>query len=53
MKKLYRKGKVHPSPLIVSDHFAFLPVMILTFIGRGHWWRRRSGRDGEGFREEV
>ncbi|PSS24793.1 hypothetical protein CEY00_Acc09710 [Actinidia chinensis var. chinensis] len=29
MKKLYRKGTVHPSPLI-SDHLAFLPAAILT-----------------------
>ncbi|XP_010252589.1 PREDICTED: uncharacterized protein LOC104594128 [Nelumbo nucifera] len=30
MKKLYRKGKVHPSPPVVSDHLAFLPATILT-----------------------
>ncbi|KAM1959857.1 hypothetical protein FF1_005284 [Malus domestica] len=30
MKKLYRKGAVHPSPPIISDHLAFLPATILT-----------------------
>ncbi|XP_042508899.1 uncharacterized protein LOC122084593 [Macadamia integrifolia] len=30
MKKLYRKGKVHPSPPVVSDHLAFLPATLLT-----------------------
>uniref|UniRef100_A0A0A0LVV3 Uncharacterized protein n=2 Tax=Cucumis sativus TaxID=3659 RepID=A0A0A0LVV3_CUCSA len=31
MKKLYRKrGTVHPSPLIISDHLSFLPTVILT-----------------------
>ncbi|KAF8391616.1 hypothetical protein HHK36_023922 [Tetracentron sinense] len=30
MKKLYRKGKVHPSPPLISDHLAFLPATILT-----------------------
>ncbi|XP_021889097.1 neurogenic protein mastermind [Carica papaya] len=30
MKKLYRKGTVHPSPPIISDHLAFLPAAILT-----------------------
>ncbi|PQQ21158.1 uncharacterized protein Pyn_04481 [Prunus yedoensis var. nudiflora] len=30
MKKLYRKGTVHPSPPIISDHLAFLPATILT-----------------------
>ncbi|XP_043690306.1 uncharacterized protein LOC122641050 [Telopea speciosissima] len=30
MKKLYRKGKIHPSPPIVSDHLAFLPATLLT-----------------------
>ncbi|KAK4360061.1 hypothetical protein RND71_022290 [Anisodus tanguticus] len=30
MKKLYRKGTVHPSPPLISDHLSFLPVAILT-----------------------
>lgn len=31
MKKLYRKrGTVHPSPPIISDHLSFLPTTILT-----------------------
>ncbi|KAL6990705.1 hypothetical protein U1Q18_008825 [Sarracenia purpurea var. burkii] len=30
MKKLYRKGTVHPSPPLISDHLAFLPATILT-----------------------
>ncbi|KAL1372745.1 hypothetical protein HN51_002837 [Arachis hypogaea] len=31
MKKLYRKGTVHPSPPVISDHhLAFLPPAILT-----------------------
>ncbi|MED6162291.1 hypothetical protein PIB30_069000 [Stylosanthes scabra] len=30
MKKLYRKGTVHPSPPIASDHLSFLPATILT-----------------------
>ncbi|KAM1347935.1 uncharacterized protein LOC126623978 [Malus sylvestris] len=30
MKKLYRRGTVHPSPPIISDHLAFLPATILT-----------------------
>ncbi|CAB4275688.1 unnamed protein product [Prunus armeniaca] len=30
MKKLYRKGTVHPSPPIISDQLAFLPATILT-----------------------
>ncbi|XP_038894832.1 uncharacterized protein LOC120083238 [Benincasa hispida] len=31
MKKLYRKrGTVHPSPPIISDHLSFLPTAILT-----------------------
>ncbi|XP_057961673.1 uncharacterized protein LOC131153406 [Malania oleifera] len=30
MKKLYRKGTVHPSPPLISDHLAFLPAAILT-----------------------
>ncbi|XP_047310915.1 uncharacterized protein LOC124914418 [Impatiens glandulifera] len=30
MKKLYRKGSVHPSPPLVSDPLAFLPAAILT-----------------------
>ncbi|GAB4830779.1 hypothetical protein Ancab_004812 [Ancistrocladus abbreviatus] len=30
MKKLYRKGAVHPSPPLISDHLAFLPAAILT-----------------------
>ncbi|OIT39581.1 PREDICTED: uncharacterized protein LOC109237894 [Nicotiana attenuata] len=30
MKKLYRKGTVHPTPPLVSDHLSFLPVAILT-----------------------
>ncbi|KAL5576318.1 hypothetical protein UlMin_018017 [Ulmus minor] len=30
MKKLYRKGTVHPSPPIISDHLAFLPATILA-----------------------
>ncbi|KAJ8526252.1 hypothetical protein K7X08_028729 [Anisodus acutangulus] len=30
MKKLYRKGTVHPSPPLVSNHLSFLPVAILT-----------------------
>ncbi|KAJ0017485.1 hypothetical protein Pint_09716 [Pistacia integerrima] len=30
MKKLYRKGTVHPSPPIISDHLSFLPATILT-----------------------
>lgn len=30
MKKLYRKGTVHPSPPTISDQLAFLPATILT-----------------------
>ncbi|KAK4707567.1 hypothetical protein R3W88_028492 [Solanum pinnatisectum] len=30
MKKLYRKGTVHPSPPLISDQLSFLPVAILT-----------------------
>ncbi|GAB4826519.1 hypothetical protein Ancab_033415 [Ancistrocladus abbreviatus] len=30
MKKLYRKGTVHPSPPLISDHLAYLPAAILT-----------------------
>ncbi|XP_044495553.1 putative uncharacterized protein DDB_G0286333 [Mangifera indica] len=30
MKKLYRKGAVHPSLPIISDHLSFLPATILT-----------------------
>ncbi|KAE9594733.1 hypothetical protein Lalb_Chr18g0056891 [Lupinus albus] len=30
MKKIYRKGTVHPSPPIITDHLAFLPAAILT-----------------------
>ncbi|KAJ4704010.1 putative Protein F12F1.11 [Melia azedarach] len=30
MKKLYRKGTVHPSPPVISDHLSFLPATILT-----------------------
>lgn len=30
MKKLYRKGTVHPTPPLVSDHLSFLPATILT-----------------------
>ncbi|KAK2992227.1 hypothetical protein RJ640_005714 [Escallonia rubra] len=30
MKKLYRKGTVHPSPPLISDQLAFLPATILT-----------------------
>lgn len=30
MKKLYRRGTVHPSPPIISDHLSFLPATILT-----------------------
>ncbi|XP_028797931.1 uncharacterized protein LOC114753410 [Neltuma alba] len=30
MKKLYRKGTVHPSPPAISDQLAFLPATILT-----------------------
>ncbi|KAL2339238.1 hypothetical protein Fmac_013684 [Flemingia macrophylla] len=30
MKKLYRKGTVHPSPPTISDHLSFLPAAILT-----------------------
>ncbi|XP_023520004.1 uncharacterized protein LOC111783314 [Cucurbita pepo subsp. pepo] len=31
MKKLYRRrGTVHPSPPIISDHLSFLPTAILT-----------------------
>ncbi|QHO06158.1 uncharacterized protein DS421_14g452310 [Arachis hypogaea] len=30
MKKLYRKGTVHPSPPIISDQLSFLPATILT-----------------------
>ncbi|XAR53834.1 hypothetical protein NMG60_11022530 [Bertholletia excelsa] len=30
MKKLYRKGAVHPSPPPISDQLAFLPAAILT-----------------------
>ncbi|XP_057497235.1 uncharacterized protein LOC130781976 [Actinidia eriantha] len=33
MKKLYRKGTVHPSPPLISDHLAFLPAAILTLAG--------------------
>ncbi|OIW14020.1 hypothetical protein TanjilG_09371 [Lupinus angustifolius] len=30
MKKLYRRGTVHPSPPIITDHLSFLPTAILT-----------------------
>ncbi|KAM5588841.1 hypothetical protein ABKV19_007012 [Rosa sericea] len=30
MKKLYRRGTVHPSPPTVSDHLSFLPATILA-----------------------
>ncbi|KAH8512239.1 hypothetical protein Peur_053833 [Populus x canadensis] len=30
MKTLYRKGKVHPSTPVISDHLSFLPVTILA-----------------------
>ncbi|XWS19343.1 hypothetical protein CRYUN_Cryun31cG0007200 [Craigia yunnanensis] len=30
MKKLYRRGTVHPSPPITTDHQSFLPATILT-----------------------
>ncbi|XVE51032.1 hypothetical protein DITRI_Ditri02bG0005800 [Diplodiscus trichospermus] len=30
MKKLYRRGAVHPSPPITTDHLSFLPATILT-----------------------
>lgn len=30
MKKLYTKGKIHPSPPPISDHLALLPATILT-----------------------
>ncbi|KAI4295981.1 hypothetical protein L6164_035974 [Bauhinia variegata] len=30
MKKLYRRGTVHPSPPIISDQLSFLPATILT-----------------------
>ncbi|XP_061339848.1 uncharacterized protein LOC133286444 [Gastrolobium bilobum] len=30
MKKLYRKGTVHPSPPTISDQLSFLPATILT-----------------------
>ncbi|KAK9091975.1 hypothetical protein Syun_026886 [Stephania yunnanensis] len=30
MKKLYKKGKVHPTPPTISDHLAFLPATILA-----------------------
>ncbi|XVE87703.1 hypothetical protein DITRI_Ditri19aG0009000 [Diplodiscus trichospermus] len=30
MKKLYRRGTVHPSPPIPTDHLSFLPATILT-----------------------
>ncbi|KAE8700449.1 mitochondrial pyruvate carrier 2-like [Hibiscus syriacus] len=30
MKKLYRRGTVHPSPQITTDHLSFLPAAILT-----------------------
>ncbi|GMI91442.1 hypothetical protein like AT1G12020 [Hibiscus trionum] len=30
MKKLYRRGSVHPSPPITTDHLSFLPATILT-----------------------
>lgn len=30
MKKLYRKGTVHPSPPVISDQLSFLPATILT-----------------------
>ncbi|KAG8490638.1 hypothetical protein CXB51_013905 [Gossypium anomalum] len=30
MKKLYRRGTVHPSPSITTDHLSFLPATILT-----------------------
>ncbi|KAI9123972.1 hypothetical protein K1719_005272 [Acacia pycnantha] len=30
MKKLYRRGTVHPSPPTISDQLAFLPATILT-----------------------
>ncbi|XWS15511.1 hypothetical protein CRYUN_Cryun34aG0006500 [Craigia yunnanensis] len=31
MKKLYRRGTVHPSPPITTDHLSLLPATILTF----------------------
>ncbi|CAL0334575.1 unnamed protein product [Lupinus luteus] len=30
MKKLYRRGTVHPSPPIITDHLSFLPAAIFT-----------------------
>ncbi|KAK7823104.1 uncharacterized protein LOC111986786 [Quercus suber] len=30
MKKLYKKGQVHPSPPSIADHLALLPATILT-----------------------
>ncbi|XP_019418215.1 PREDICTED: uncharacterized protein LOC109329008 isoform X2 [Lupinus angustifolius] len=30
MQKIYRKGTIHPSPPIITDHLAFLPAAILT-----------------------
>ncbi|KAK8575461.1 hypothetical protein V6N13_033296 [Hibiscus sabdariffa] len=30
MKKLYRRGTVHPSPSVTADHMSFLPATILT-----------------------
>ncbi|XP_059661939.1 uncharacterized protein LOC132308013 [Cornus florida] len=30
MKKLYSKGKVHPSPPAIADHLSLLPATILT-----------------------
>ncbi|OMO76863.1 hypothetical protein CCACVL1_15322 [Corchorus capsularis] len=30
MKKLYRRGTVHPSPPVTTDHLSFLPATILT-----------------------
>ncbi|PPD80214.1 hypothetical protein GOBAR_DD22858 [Gossypium barbadense] len=32
MKKLYRRGTVHPSPLSTTDHLSFLPATILTLV---------------------
>ncbi|CAK9156861.1 unnamed protein product [Ilex paraguariensis] len=30
MKKIYRKGSVHPTAPLISDHLSFLPATILT-----------------------
>ncbi|GAA0168298.1 hypothetical protein LIER_23047 [Lithospermum erythrorhizon] len=30
MKKLYKKGTVHPTPPLISDHLSFLPAAIFT-----------------------